>query len=142
METSRKFSKLTNILFCIMYKFHNSYFVIFVIMDFEIWGFLYFVYFYILYIFIFCIFLSFIYFVYFRLPFWTICVAVSRGGAFYSRPVFRNLWGVPPWTDLGLPWDTLGPILSTCWKISGSRFAPKIQRFQSNECHQTTRRVG
>ena len=45
------------------------------------------------------------------------CVIDSRGGAFFSRPVFRNLWGVPPWTDFGIPWDTLDPILSLVWKI-------------------------
>ena len=45
------------------------------------------------------------------------CMADSRGGAFFSRPVFRNLWGVPPWTDVGLPWGTLAPILSSFWKM-------------------------
>ena len=44
------------LLFCIMYKFHNSYFVIFV--NLVILGFLYFIYFYIIYIFI--LFYSFI----------------------------------------------------------------------------------
>ena len=31
----------------------------------------------------------------------------SRGSAFYFRLVFWTLWGVPPWTDLGLLGDPL-----------------------------------
>ena len=37
---------------------------------------------------------------------------VSSCGAFFFQPVFRTLWGVPPWTDLGLRCGTLGPIFS------------------------------
>ena len=49
------------------------------------------------------------------------CMIVSRGGALFLRPVFRNLWGVPPWTNFGLPWGILGPILSISCKLSGAK---------------------
>ena len=42
--------------------------------------------------------------------FGTNCLADSRCGAFCLRPVFQNLWAVPPWTDFGRPRGTLGPI--------------------------------
>ena len=45
--------------------------------------------------------------------FGTSCLKSSSSGAYCLRPVFRNLWGVLPWADLGLPWDTIGLIL-TC----------------------------
>ena len=35
----------------------------------------------------------------------------------FLRPVFRNLWGVPVWTEFDLPWGTLGPMFSTFRKI-------------------------
>ena len=35
--------------------------------------------------------------------FGTICVIICGPGAFFSKPVVRNLQGVPPWTDFGLP---------------------------------------
>ena len=46
------------------------------------------------------------------------CMILSRCGAFVLRPVFRNLWGVPPWTNFDLPLGILGPILSISCKIS------------------------
>ena len=45
------------------------------------------------------------------------CVVDSRASVFVSRPIFRNLLGVPPWTDFGLPWGTLRPTLLTFCKI-------------------------
>ena len=67
--------------------------------------------------------------------FGTIFVNLSYGSAFCLRPVFRNLWGVPPWTDLGLPCGTLGPSFWIFWKIPLALFC-KSQRFQSNKWHQ------
>ena len=49
-------------------------------------------------------------------PFGASCLNLSRSSAFVLILVFRNLQGVPPWTDFGLPCGTLGPILLTCWK--------------------------
>ena len=49
---------------------------------------------------------------------------------FRGRPDVRNLWGgVPPRTDVGLPWGTLGPIFFTFWK---ELICCKCQRFQSS----------
>ena len=41
------------------------------------------------------------------------CVTDSRCCAFCLRPAFRNLWGVPSWTDFGIPCGTLGSIVLT-----------------------------
>ena len=65
----------------------------------------------------------------------TICVMVCGPGAFLFGTCFRNLWGIPPSTDFGLPGGTLGPILLTFWesleavllqnsKIPGQEMAP------------------
>ena len=64
--------------------------------------------------------------------FGTSSMADSRPGAFFLRPVFRNLWGVPPWTNFGLPWGILGPMLSISCKISGAKLVQnsKIQEQQ------------
>ena len=51
-------------------------------------------------------------------PFWSQLRDWFQGWrVLFSRPAFRNLWGYPHWTDFGLPWDTLGPMLSLVWKI-------------------------
>ena len=60
------------------------------------------------------------------------CMADSRPGAFFLQPVFRNLWGGPPWTYFGLPWGILGPNLSISCKISRAKLVQN-QRFQSNK---------
>ena len=52
------------------------------------------------------------------------CLKCSRCGALFLQPVFRKLWGVPPWTDFGIPRSTLGPIYLTVWKVLG----PKLLR--------------
>ena len=54
---------------------------------------------------------------------------------FVLRPDFQNLWGLPPWTDFGFLWGTLGSILSTCWKMF-VQICSKIQRFKGNKWHQ------
>ena len=45
-----------------------------------------------------------------------VCLPLSRCDAFF-RDLFFGTSGVLPWTDLGLPWGTLGQILSTLWKM-------------------------
>ena len=47
-----------------------------------------------------------------------------RCGTFSLQPVFRNLWGVRPWTNVGIPWDTLGPMFYTCLQEFTRKFAP------------------
>ena len=46
---------------------------------------------------------------------------IVRGGRTFGGP-FHDLFfgtsaGGTPWTDVGLPWGTSGPILSTSWKM-------------------------
>jgi hypothetical protein len=62
------------------------------------------------------------------------CMADSRPGAFFLRPVFRNLWGVPPWTNFGLPWVILDPTLSISCKISRAKL---VQNSKIPEQHST-----
>jgi hypothetical protein len=44
-------------------------------------------------------------------PLWRVVFATC-----FSEPL-----GVPPWTNFGLPWGILGPILSISCKISGAK---------------------
>ena len=66
------------------------------------------------------------------------CMAFSSGSASFSRPTFRNLWGVPPWTDSGLPWCTLGPILSILLQDIRSKFAPIFKGSRTTNCTNHT----
>ena len=54
-----------------------------------------------------------------------ICMIVSRGGAFFLRPVFRNLWGVPLdqfWPPLGHPWSEFVDFLQDFKSKIGPKF--------------------
>ena len=63
------------------------------------------------------------------------CMRFSRGGAFFRNLFFGTSGGYPPWTDFGLPWDTLRPILSTVWKMLVANCLQN-SRLQSNICNQ------
>ena len=65
------------------------------------------------------------------------CLALSWGNAFVLLPVFRNLWGVPAWTDLGLPCGTLGPMFLTVWKIVGANVL-RISKIPEQQMAPTT----
>ena len=48
---------------------------------------------------------------------------------------FSEPLGVAPWTDFGRPWGTLGPMASTCWKIS---VANLLQHFRDSRATNGT----
>ena len=59
-------------------------------------------------------------------------MAFSSGSASFARPVFRNLWGVPPWTDSAFSWGTLGFDFVDFLEDSDGKFAPNIKKQSNN----------
>ena len=60
--------------------------------------------------------------------FGSICLIYSRSGAFVANLFFGTSGGGgTPWTDVGLPWDTLGLIFLTYWRKLKSNIDPNVQ---------------
>ena len=67
----------------------------------------------------------------------TSCLALSWSSAFVSRPVFRNLWGVPLgpiWPPLRHPWSDCVTFL----KYVGSKFAPNFKESRATNATNHT----
>ena len=65
------------------------------------------------------------------------CLRAFAFFATFFQAGFRNLWGGTRWTDLGLPWGTLGPILTICWKILGANLL-QISKIPEQQIAPTT----
>ena len=65
------------------------------------------------------------------------CMALSGGGAFFSRCLFRNLWGVPPWIAFGIPWAPWSNVVDLLEDFR-SKFAPKFKAYRAAICTNHT----